>query len=145
MRPNDWQSLPVVGDDETVLRRIHPNHYNYDRKLVTRACLREPDYAQNSTSYGASVFVRSKLANGVADLEKADPTWIGAGVASVPVASLTNQTLGVSVRETPIDCDKPTIAHAHASLVNVSTVNRDEIVALFQQHLTRIPTPRPPR
>ena len=132
------EQLSIVADHEWVIRLVHPAHYN-DGHLES-ACLPSRDWKgkPDSRDYGPSMY--AAFIRDLRELEQANPAWLQFGVVRVRVGAL--KPLGLSVRLTPMDCDArfDAVRDAHATLLGVTSENRDDVVALFGRHLQRLPT-----
>jgi hypothetical protein len=134
-RPTPEQ-LEEAAPHEFVLRLVHPT--SYTGRLET-SCLPSRDWKgkPTATDYGPSAFLEARLPGGVAELEAANHDWKRFGVVRLQIRELNER--GVVVRMTPMDCQFPTIAHAHATLFGVTSANRDDVVELFAARIQRVP------
>src|SRR5512133_1552713 len=121
-------ALEPVSSDALVFRFVQTAHIDLSAppgaRLQTSA-LQSNEYTPNERSYGASVYVKSLLAGGLADLHDACPKWRCWQTSEVPVDEVL--ALGVRVVLSPQDCAFPTTRHAHASLIGVGTLHRNKL------------------
>jgi hypothetical protein len=131
-----WQELPDVEDGALLIRFILPGALRAERPKGNRvdpsAC-QSGDYQPSETSYGASVYVESRLRNGVDDLFAACPRWRGWRFVQLQVALV--RALALDVKYTPMDCEFPEIADAHASLIGMNRSIRTQFIALLDAQL----------
>ncbi len=102
----DVSELEVAASDDLVFRFVRPDHINPSAPPGAQlqiAALPSNQFTPNERSYGASVFVKSKLVRGLRDLHDACPTWRECKVAEIPVARIV--ALGVGVVLSPQDCE----------------------------------------
>ena len=140
-----WTELEPLGDQDMVFRLVRPGDYVHDAPEGTRLQLSHMPTQRpppSNRSYGPSVFAESKLANGLDDLQAAQPKWSTWGVAKIPVGELRRvqmEGVQVDVRFSPQDCEIPSVRHAHASLINVDRKARNALVRLIESYLIRPP------
>jgi hypothetical protein len=136
MRPK-WQDLPSVEDGHLLVRFLRPNTYDLEKPKGMRvlpATCPTNEFTPNDKSYGPSVFVEEKLANGMSDLLDACPRWRSWIFVRIPVVEV--RALIEDVKYSPMDCTEfPTVAHAHATLIGVSRANRPSFLALLESRL----------
>ncbi|MBN2195018.1 MAG: hypothetical protein JW751_19530 [Polyangiaceae bacterium] len=130
------EALDVVPTGDLVFRLVRPEHIDLTKprgaQLQTSA-LPSDQYTPNDHSYGASVYVKSRLPQGVEQLYQACPKWRTWRTAEVPVAKVVE--LGVGVVLSPQDCEIEEIRHAHASLIGVDRPRRNRLLRLIEAHL----------
>ena len=138
----DVSELVIVEDGELVFRFVQPGHINTAAPIGARlqtSALQSNEFTPNEHSYGPSVYVRSRLTNGVADLHEACSKWRAWQLAEIPVGTVL--ALGVTVRLSPQDCEFPTIRHAHATLIGVTKAIRDQLIRVIEANL--LPATKP--
>jgi len=126
--------LERVASGEVLIRLVARNAFIADRAFGERvlpAALQTSDFMRSDQSYGASVYIESRLPDDVnLTSELGKPTHL---VAKVSVADL--EALGVVVCFSAEDCDKPSLKAAHASLIGVTAQNRAKILRLIDAAL----------
>jgi hypothetical protein len=128
--------LEVVASDHLVFRFVQPGHINLNAPAGSRlqlSALQTNECTPNERSYGASVYVKSRLAYGLADIHAAFAKSRSWRAAEVPVWKI--QALGVSVVLSPQDCSIEAIRHAHASLIGVDKPRRNKLIRIIEEHL----------
>lgn len=129
--------LEVAADEDLVFRFVQPNHINFAAPIGARlqlSALQTNECTPNEHSYGASVYVKSRLLRGLADLHDACPKWRDWHVAEVPVRAVLE--VGVRVLLSPQDCKEfEAIRHAHASLIGVIRPIRNRLIQIIESHL----------
>lgn len=139
----DVSELEVVADGDLVFRFVQPTQIDLSAPIGARlqtSALQSNEFTPNEHSYGPSVYVRSRLPNGVTDLHEACSKWRGWHVAEIPVQKVL--AFGVTVRLSPQDCEYPTIRHAHATLIGVTKAIRNHLIRLIEAHM--LPSTPPP-
>jgi hypothetical protein len=134
------EALQIVSRDATVVRLVHPLHFDPslpDGHRVLPAAFSMSDSSPSGTSYGASGYDLRLLPNGVASLETIEPKWLSFGTAEMDVAEL--EGLGIRVVYSPTDCPHPELLAAHVSLVGISRVIRERLLPLVERCLVRLP------
>ncbi len=132
----DVTELEVAPDDSILFRFVQPTHIDAKAPPGARlqtAALPTNEFTPNEHGYGASVYVKSLLANGLRDLHEACPKWCDWRVAEVPVREMLE--LGVGVRLSPQDCPFEAIRHAHASLIGVTRQKRNLLIRIIERRL----------
>ena len=139
----DVSQLPLVPDDEWILRRIPPEAFVHDPpdgKHLTTACFTTGDFKATASNYGASAFVESRLSSGLADLIRADASWSDCGIIRVQVKEL--KALKIEIRYTPQDYtySDPIAKDAHASFIGISNrTERDKLLELLESFIHKKP------
>lgn len=139
----DPSLLQQVDDEEIIYRLFPPAMYwaaAPDGQYLQTSAFASSDFKVQANSYGSSVYVCSKLPNGIADLESAQPKWRNFGFISVQVSELAQ--FGVRVYYSPQDCDygEPLLS-AHGSIIGLTRKTRDALVEFLQIKISRAPTP----
>ena len=132
----DVSELTVAASDALVFRFVRPEHIDLAAPVGARlqlSSLQTNEFTPNARSYGASVYVKSLLVGGLADLHAACEKWRSWRVAEVPVRAVLD--VGVSVLLSPQDCEFETIRHAHASLIGVNKERRNKLIRIIEAHL----------
>ena|ERR1700722_4180995 len=142
----DPSLLERVDDDEVIYRLFPLSAYwetAPDGQRLQTAAFPSGDFNAAADNYGASVYVHSRLPNGVVDLETAHQSWRAYGFITVQVRELAQ--FGVTVCYSPQDCiyGEP-LASAHASIIGLTRKKRDDLVEFLQVKITRTPTPSLP-
>jgi len=120
-----------VDEGQVILRLVAER--DFDRSLpsgqrVRSAALQTSDFTPSDQSYGASVYVVSRL--GGTDLQKRLNKQMHI-VAQIDVAALL--ALGIQVVYSPEDCDVDELKVAHASLIGVTHYNRPAVLRLIDK------------
>ena len=132
----DVSELEVAASDSLVFRFDNPGHLDPRAPAGARlqnAALQTDEFTPHEGSYGASVYVKSRLLDGIADLHRACDKWRGCRVAEVPVAAVL--AVGARVVLSPQDCQFESIKHAHASLLDVTKARRNKLIRVIEAHL----------
>lgn len=133
MARRDVSELEPVEEGEVLVRLVATRGFDGARpqgQRVKTAALQTNDFTPSETSYGASVYVVSRLdGNDVrAVLDKSLHLE-----ARVPVSKLT--ALGIRVVYSPEDCEVDVLKPAHASLLGVTHANRPAVLRLIDEAL----------
>lgn len=122
------EDLERVDHGEVIIRLVGPRDFDATRVMGERVLKSAPqarDITPNENSYGASVFVVSRL--GELDLRSVlnKPTHLEARVSVMEL-----EGLGIEVRLSPEDCEVDLLRAAHASLIGVTPKNRSTLMKL---------------
>lgn len=125
--------LELVDQGEVVVRLVADRDFDVSAPPGQRmkpAALQTNDFTPSDTSYGASVYVASRLGN--VDLRERlnKRTHVE---ARVQVAALAE--IGLRVVYSPEDCDIDELKAAHASLIGVTRNNRVRVLRLLDMAL----------
>jgi hypothetical protein len=129
-------ALEPVPSDALVFRFVQPAHIDPSAPVgaqLQMAALQTNEFTPNEHSYGASVYVKSRLPRGLTDLLEACPKWQSWRTSEVPVKKVLD--LGVKVVLSPQDCEFEAIRVAHASLIGVDKLRRNKLVRLIESHM----------
>lgn len=140
-KPDD---LVAVPDHEYVLRLINPKGGAYqanppDGRHLADGWVPSGQYKPSPTSYGPSVWVESRLPEGVASLEALRPDWKSHGLVRVLVSAV--RACNIDVRYSPQDSIFPEHKDAHASFIGIDRPRRDELIDRCQHCIVRHPAP----
>ncbi len=141
------EELEDVPEDEYLLRFVGRAGNQYqpdptDGRYLTEAWIPSGEFkADPAKSYGPSVWVESRLPNGVESLEALRPDWKTKGLVRVRVSDV--RTCDVKVKYSPQDSTLPEHADAHASWVGLNRPKRDELVERCQTCIVRHPIEEP--
>jgi hypothetical protein len=140
-RLDDIDDLLPVPDEAFILRRIPRGTYDPDAQdgkyLARQLFVVDPP---SDDTYGPSVYVESRLRDGIQSLIAIDSAWHAQGVVRIQVRELRQFEL--EVRYSPADCtyDSEELRGAHATVLGLTRPRRNQLVA----HLTKAHVLRPP-
>jgi hypothetical protein len=135
-------SLPTepadgLASDEFVIRFVHTSQYDSsaaEGSRVRLANLRRDEF-QPREKHQPSVYLESRCS--VAQIEAANPKWTRQAVLRIRIGDL--RKLELEVVRSPSQCPFETIREAHASILGVTSENRESVIALFGRSVVRPP------
>lgn len=133
MARRDVAELESVDEGEVIVRLVAARDFDVSAppgQRVKPAALQTSDFTPSDKSYGASVYVVSRL-GGVDVRERLNKSTHVE--ARVRVAELVE--LGIRVVYSPEDCDVDELKPAHASLIGVTRDNRVKVLRLIDKAL----------
>ena len=133
-----------LSKSEVVIRFSVPTSYDHNPNVAAEdrldsSSMRSKEFKPSTIpiSTGASAFLKSALPNPLVDLVTANSKWAGYVRSEITVEEI--EALGIKVELTPDECQFPTVAHAHLSLIGIDGDKRDKLVNQLSKKIVYVP------